>query len=178
MKNISDAIENQYEGKLIFSYKGKPSSEMVTSIIHLVEGKLDFLEPEKITRKKVFRIVVEVLQNIIHQVENLDELKFPSFIFYLVRELDHYILISCNRLIDEKANLVMDRIRSFIALSESDQKKIYLDILGNGKFSARGGAGLGLLDMIRSSNGNFFYDILPSGYPGHKLFYLKIKVFK
>ncbi len=176
MKSLTGSIEKEYEGKIIFSYKGKPSGEMIHSIIHLAESKLDFDNSGKQLKKKVFRIMVEILQNILQHESEPDVVKFPSFVFYLIREGDQYIILSCNRLIREKADHVLSRIEKFLALSEEEQREAYLDILGNGHFTPKGGAGLGLLDMIRNSNGNFFYEILPSEFPGYMIFYLKIKV--
>jgi hypothetical protein len=65
-----------------------------------------------------------------------------------------------------------------MSMSDSEKRIKYRDILGDGRFTSKGGAGLGLLDIIRSSDGNFFYDILPSEFPDHRLLYLKIKISK
>jgi hypothetical protein len=176
MKSLTRSIEKEHKGKIIFSYKGIPSGEMIHSIIHLAEAKLDFIKSGKPLRKKVFRIIVEILQNILHQEEELDVLKYPSFIFYLVKERDQYIILTCNRLIKETAIKVKERIKSFMNLTQSEQRETYLNILGNGRFTDKGGAGLGLLEIVRSSNGNFHYEILPSEIRGYRILYFKIKV--
>lgn len=177
MRNVIDSIEKKYRSKIIFSYKGSPSPDMIHGIMHLAEGKLEWMEPEKKTRKKVFKIMVELLQNIRHQVENLDEVWFPSFVFYIIRETDHYTMISCNRQLEERIRVAAERINGYLALSAGGRRKAYRDILGNGRFSAKGGAGLGFLEIIRSSKGNFNYHIFPSEDPGHKLFCLEIKIY-
>jgi hypothetical protein len=61
-------------------------------------------------------------------------------------------------------------------LTQSEQRETYLNILGNGRFTDKGGAGLGLLEIVRSSNGNFHYEILPSEIRGYRILYFKIKV--
>jgi hypothetical protein len=173
MIEVSKKTENQYKGKIIFSYKGKPSADVINGIIQIAGEKIHMIEPDKRLRKKVFRVSVEMLQNSKHQVENPEYLIYPSFLFYLIREPDQYIIISCNRLNDEKASNVLKRIESLVALTAQDMKRTYMEILGNGRFSSKGGAGLGFLEIMRSSEGNFFYEILPSRCPGHKLFFLK-----
>ncbi len=177
MKSVIESIEKEYNGEILISYKGKPTGEMINSIIHLAEGKLDFLEPRIKVRKKVFKITVEILQNIIHHDENLNEWVYPSFIFYLFKKGDYFTIISCNRQVETKAMQVYKKIRGFMSMSETELKKTYQEILGNGRFSNKGGAGLGLLEIIRRSNRNLACDILPSDQEGHKLLYLKINVY-
>ncbi len=176
MKSVIESIEKENYGEVLISYKGKPSGDMINSIMHLAEGKLNFFEPRIKIRKKVFKIAVEILQNIIHHDENLNELVYPSFIFYLFKKGDLYTVISCNRQIETKAMQVFTRIRGFMAMSEPELKKTYQEILGNGRFSKKGGAGLGLLEIIRRSDRNLYCDLLPSGEEGHRLLYIKVNV--
>src|SRR3990172_7500200 len=112
MESLTGLIEKEFKGEIIFSYKGKPSGEMIHSIIHLADSKLNHIDSGKQLKKKVFRIMVEILQNILHHEGELDVGKFPSFVFYLIRQGDQFVILSCNRLIRETADLVLNRIES------------------------------------------------------------------
>jgi hypothetical protein len=176
MKLVIENVEKGNYGDELLVYKGKPSDDMITNLINLLDGKLNQAEQRIKIRKKIFKIAVEILQNIIHHDEKLSSLIYPSFIFYLYKKGDRYTLISCNRQVESKALAVYKKIKGFMMLSVPEQKKAYQEILGNGRFTNKGGAGLGFLEMIRSSEGNFKCDLLPSQQPGHLLLYINVSI--
>lgn len=176
MKWVIANIENGNYGEELLVYKGKPSSEMIAHLINLVEVKLGQIEQRTKIRKKIFKIAVEVLQNIVHHDEKLRKLVYPSFIFYIFRRRGKYTIISCNRQVESKALAVYKKIKGFMMLSGAEQKKAYQEILGNGRFTNKGGAGLGLLEIIRSSDGKLECELLPSQQPGHLLLSLNVSI--
>ena len=176
MKSVIKTVEEGNFGDILISYKGKPSGDMINSVLHLVEGKLNKLESATRMRKKVFKIIVEVLQNFIHHNESLEEVVYPSFIFYLFKKEDRYTIISCNRQVEKNARQVVEKLDELMSLSASDLKNAYHEILGNGRFSKKGGAGLGLLEIIQKSGRDIEYEILPSDQDDHGLLFIKINV--
>ena len=176
MKWVIANIEKENYGDTLLVYKGKPSSEMIAQLINMVESKLNQVEQRIKIRKKIFKIAVEILQNIVHHDEKLSILIYPSFIFYLFKKNDAYKIISCNRQIESKALAVYKKIKGFMMLSASEQKKAYQEILGNGRFTTKGGAGLGLLEIIRSAEGNLNCELLPSEQPGHLLLSINVSI--
>ncbi len=170
---------NKYEygeiGEIMLSYKGNPSLGTIHLIMQLVEVKLDFKGVNPLTRKRIIRILVEILQNIFHHREEFTMLNFNSFIFYLFKSDQHYVIVSGNYIKKDKANLLMDRLQSYTALSDDDLREEYLNALGNGIFSQDGGAGLGLIEIIRKSGGNLENQFIPVD-DDHYFFLLEVKL--
>jgi hypothetical protein len=102
-------------------------------------------------------------------------LNFNSFIFYLFRTESHYLIVSGNYIRKEKATRLMDKLQSYTALSDHDLREEYLNTLGNGIFSLEGGAGLGLLEIIRKSGGNLENQLIPAD-DDHYFFLLEVKI--
>ncbi len=162
-------------GDLVFSYNGHPSSKMINLIIQLVESKLESTENNARTRKRIINILIEVLQNIFHHHEEFTILNFNSLSFYLFKSFDNYLLVSGNYLRKEKANGLMDKLQNFASLSGNDLREVYLQTLENGEFSPKGGAGLGIMDIIRKSGGNLVHQFIPVD-DDHYFFLIEIKI--
>ena len=162
-------------GEMLLSYKGNPSPGLIHMLMQLVEVKLDIKELNPLTRRRIIRVLVEILQNIFHHREEFTMLNFNSFIFYLFRSDQQYMIVSGNYIKKEKANLLMDKLNSYSALSGEDLREEYLSTLGNGIFSPDGGAGLGLMEIIRKSGGNLENQFIPVD-ENHCFFLLEVKI--
>jgi len=162
-------------GEMMLSYRGSPSPGTIHLLMQLVEVKLDIKELNPLTRKRIIRVLVEILQNIFHHREEFTMLNFNSFIFYLFKSDQDYVIVSGNYVKKEKANLLMDKLKNYSTLSEDDLRDEYLSTLGNGIFSEDGGAGLGLMEIIRKSGGNMENQFIPVD-DDHYFFLLEVKI--
>ena len=57
------------EENVILSFKGIVTPKLLTSVLHIMEAKMDSLQEAQRTRKKVFNVLVECLQNLYHHVD-------------------------------------------------------------------------------------------------------------
>ncbi|MBR9999816.1 MAG: SiaB family protein kinase [Cyclobacteriaceae bacterium] len=162
-------------GEIMFSYKGNPGPGIIHLILQLIEVKLDFKELNPKTRKRIIIVLVEILQNILHHKDEFTMYNFDSFIFYLFRRETDYLIVSGNYIRKEKASLLMDKLQNYTALSDRDLRDEYLNTLGNGVFSPEGGAGLGLLEIIRKSGGNLENHLIPVN-DDYCFFLLEVKI--
>jgi hypothetical protein len=162
-------------GELMLSYKGNPNLSTINLIMQLVETKLDLNEMNSRTRKRIIIVLVEILQNIFHHREEFTMLNFNSFLFYLFRCDEHYVIVSGNYIRKDKANLLMDKLENYTALSGNELRDEYLSKLENGIFSPEGGAGLGLMEIIRKSGGNLINQFIPVD-DDHYFFLLEVKI--
>jgi hypothetical protein len=93
----------------------------------------------------------------------------------LFQKENGYILVSGNYVSRNKTQIISDWIDHFSALSSMELKKAYRRQLTNGAFTHRGGAGLGLLDIIRRSNGNVNYRVIPVD-KDYSFFLMEVKI--
>ena len=162
-------------GELMFSYKGNPGPGIIHLILQLIEVKLDLKELNPKTRKRIIIVLIEILQNIFHHRDEFTMFNFDSFLFYLFRTSSHYVIVSGNYIRKDKANLLMGKLQNYTALSDNDLREEYLNTLGNGVFTPEGGAGLGLLEIIRKSGGNLENQFIPVD-NDHCFFLLEVKI--
>jgi hypothetical protein len=79
---------------------------------------------------------------------------------------------------ESESGPLKERIDAYLSLTEDEQKKVYTERLGDGKFSSAGGAGLGLMEIIRRSEGHFNFTFFPCDSPGNIYFCIEVKIFK
>ncbi len=106
------------------------------------------------TKKRVNYLIAECFQNIIRHSnvkdEEEDELKISKFFMMRIIDRTHFIA-TANPI--EKANqsTLIQSLESLQNLTSTELKQIYLNALGSNKLSAKGGGGLGLIEMARKT---------------------------
>ena len=65
--NIYDKME---KNNILLSFKGDITSELLTSILQIMENKMDNMQEEPKMKKKVYNVLVECLQNLYHHMDD------------------------------------------------------------------------------------------------------------
>ena len=86
---------------------------------------------------------------------------FLALFALLVRRDGGYGLSVGNALPSASAAVLADRVATLNHMDEADLREHYLKLLANEGRTERGGAGLGLLTMVRKSGGNVKVYTLP-----------------
>lgn len=149
----------------MLAFRGTISSDLLDSLLHIAELRLKEMTFETRTRKKAFHILVECLQNLFkHANDENEELAFDSkgMVIMLANEAGIKIATG-NTLSRASAELLEHRLNTLDLLDSESIRSEYKEQLVNGKLSARGGAGLGFLDIARKSGSGFDYKISPLG---------------
>lgn len=163
MSEIAEYQVNVKMDKIIFSYKGNPTTEMIDFIFEMCAMKLKLNEDNLTIRKRVIYILVELLQNIFKHQEVCPTCYELPFKFYLKKTSEGYTILTENHVLQKNVNQLRKTIDGYVAMDTSDLKKKYRKILSNGSFDLSGGAGLGLIDIVRKTNGNLSYEFIPDG---------------
>ncbi|GAB4299080.1 MAG: SiaB family protein kinase [Marinilabiliales bacterium] len=150
--------EIDYE-KVIFIYEGEINHQNILSFIRLTENKLYFLKEKHKTRKKLINILVEVLQNIFNHgyTESKRDTQLGRGAVILIRNEDSYRLISGNLIKTSNIKPVAEMLDKLSGMDTKEIREYYKQVLSNGRFSSKGGAGLGFIDMARRSDNNMQY---------------------
>jgi hypothetical protein len=149
------------KGNILLSFKGEFTSDLLSSILQIMESKMEIMsEPPKI-KKKVYNILVEALQNLYHHLDDdylMTELNQNSALF-MIRKLDGVYSIMTGNFISTKNVEIMKSRLDKINLMDKDQlKSYYKEVLNNGEMSAKGGGGLGMIDIARKSGKKLEYE--------------------
>lgn len=147
---------------LLLSYQGIITSEVINTILEQVENKLNNIEGENKLRKKLYNVLVEALQNLYHHVEDLPDGVYENirnkFGSIIINKTEYgYKISSGNFISSNRIKVVKDKIDKINSLSQDELKDMYKFILNHQKLTAKGGGGLGLVDIARKTGHKFDY---------------------
>lgn len=155
MLDIYDFYDKMERNKIMLSFKGDITSELLTSILQIMESKLDNMQEEPKIKKKVYNVLVECLQNLYHHLDidpsDENSTKYKSAIFMIGKIGPEYSIITGNYILREKVNTLKEKLTKINVMSKDELKEYYKEILNEGEFSDKGGGGLGMIDIARKS---------------------------
>ena len=70
--NIYDKMD---KNNILLSFKGDITSDLLTSILQIMENKMDNMQEEPKTKKKVYNVLVECLQNLYHHMDDATDMR-------------------------------------------------------------------------------------------------------
>jgi hypothetical protein len=158
LKHFFDFQEIMTMNEVILVYAGDFSQDLTKTLLAFTEKKFTMDELEDIVRRKIFNIMVEMLQNISKNAvdHNLPAEESPIF---MIGENDvDYLLITSNKILNEKISPVKSRLDEVNSLDSDGLKKLYKQVRLSGSFSNVGGAGIGIIDMARKSGNKITYN--------------------
>lgn len=148
---------------IMLSFKGDVTSEMLTSMLQIMETKLDNLGEGSKVKRKVYNVLVECLQNLYH---HRDEMKRKGIdeesaaIFMIGRDESSYNIVTGNYILTDRVNKLKSRIDQVNQLDKDGLKTLYKEVLNNDERSEKGGGGLGIIDIARKSKQKLIYDFM------------------
>lgn len=180
MVDAYKVYEEMKDNNVLLSYKGEMSFELVNTFLDLIEKRFDREEKNPQVKKKMFNVLVECLQNLCHHVEISEEevrdlAEGRNAIIMVWAEEDAYMVTTGNYIANEsipKLKAWLERINS---LSKSELRDLYKEVLDNNQFSAKGGGGLGFIDIARKSGQQLVYSFKAAA-PGFSFFSFKIQI--
>lgn len=153
-------------------YQGDFTDDAMSKILNLSDNNIDNYQELTKLKRKVSFILVESFQNIVRHKGTTDQ--YSSF--FLIRNIGKdYIITSVNVIEKAKVEALSQKLYHINELEKEELKNYYIDQLSNSEFSSKGGAGLGLIEMARSSGNKLEFDF-ESIDPTRTSFYLKIKI--
>ncbi len=161
--NIYEFYKKMESNYIMLSFKGDVTSEMLTSMLQIMETKLDNLGEENKVKRKVYNVLVECLQNLYH---HRDEMKSTGIdeesaaIFMIGRDDTHYNIVTGNYILSDRIPKLKSRIDQVNTLDKEGLKTLYKEVLNNDERSEKGGGGLGIIDIARKSKQKLVYDFM------------------
>ncbi len=158
--NIYDKME---KNNILLSFKGDVTSELLTSILQIMENKMDNMQEEPKMKKKVYNVLVECLQNLYHHMDDVADAAGDinrSAIFMIGKLNNAYTITTGNYILSENVNGLKGRLDEVNALTKDELKEYYKKVLNNGEMSLKGGGGLGMIDIARKTGEKLEYNFL------------------
>jgi hypothetical protein len=143
---------------LNYIYRGVFTAKITDNILALAESNLVKKEDPRALKRKVYNVMVEGLQNVTKHQADIDvEVENNNGVFVLKKEHAKYFITTGNLIENENIDSLKTQIEQVNRLDKDELKAYHRKILIDGKISAKGGAGLGLIDMARKSGNKLLY---------------------
>ena len=111
-------------------------------------------------QRRIFRVSLEMLQNSLrHGSTNSNSSKLCYYI--LSKQAGRFLIHTGNLTKIENINWLRKKIEELKILSTPALDQLYFQVLNKGKISSAGGAGLGLITIMQSSQGRLAINQLP-----------------
>jgi len=160
--NVDDYYTKLNDGGVLLAYKGSITTDLINNVLETIEAKLqDSCEIAK-TRKKIYNVLVESLQNLYHHIDDLPEKYKNEFdskfgILVISKVNDSYKITTGNFIKSNKIKYLKDKLDKINSLSQEELKDMYKFILNHQKLTSKGGGGLGLVDIARKTGNKLEY---------------------
>lgn len=160
--NIYKTMEQE---NVMLSFNGVITADFLTVVLEIIETKMDHLDESSKTKKKVFNVLVECLQNLYHHIEDDDESKkhlkkSKSALIMVVRNEDGYYIQTGNYIDRTIVTELEERLIKINTLEKEQLREYYKEVLSNGNISEKGTAGLGMIDIARKSGNKLDFKFL------------------
>lgn len=163
---MSFDLENYFsekpDGNIILFYKGNVDSDIINRILDTVEDKMITANEQSRLRKKVYNVLVESLQNLYHHVDKVptdfeDQSAEKYGILAVKKAETGYRIITGNFVHSDNVSRLEEKIKRINRSSHEEIKELYKFILNHQRISAKGGGGLGLVDIARKTGNKLRY---------------------
>jgi hypothetical protein len=163
--DVFDIYDKMERNNILLSFKGEITSDLLTSILQIMENKMDNMQEEPRMKKKVYNVLVECLQNLYHHLDEVaeghtDSEKIRSAIFTIGKVDNKYTIVTGNYILNENILGLRNRLDEVNSLNKEELKEYYKRVLNNGEMSLKGGGGLGMIDIARKTGEKLEYNFL------------------
>lgn len=158
---VFDILKTMERNNVILAFNGEFDMRVINALVRSVKEKLINVESNLFVQKKVYNIMVECLENIFRHSENAiqEKMSLRSFAIFTLRKDDgNYFLATGNYILNKTVDFLKNIIDKINTLNKDERWAMYREILGNGEFSKKGGAGLGIIDIAIKSGSYLQYD--------------------
>lgn len=165
LSEVYNFYQKMEDENIILSFKGEFTSDLLTSILHIMEAKMHSLGITPRRKKRVFNVLVECFQNLYHHIEehteSEGEIVFQkSALIMVMSDGDKITVRTGNYIRNEGIDDLEKRIEMINSLSDEQLRELYQKRLSDSELSIKGTAGLGLIDIARKSKSKLDYEFI------------------
>lgn len=158
--NLHELKSTLSDQGIFFCFSGLVSQKLLTDIGVILGQKMEMEKASRTTVSRVFALVVEKMQNIIHYSdekalleESIDLEKGLSFgIIAVGYKDDHYFVLSGNLVENHKIDRLREKLTRIQQMTKDELKQYYRERRRQQSDEGSRGAGLGFLEMAKKAN--------------------------
>jgi hypothetical protein len=139
----------------ILSYKGQMSYETIGILLNMFKREVEPLDVKITIYKKILTVMIESLENVFRyrdSFENSPYLDQDHLPYFNIENREGDFVVTCaNPILNSDVEKLRTMIERVNALDHDGLKNLYKNTITNGRFSHKGGAGLGFIEMAKVS---------------------------
>jgi hypothetical protein len=149
-----------YENNIIFGYRGLVTSDLVTSVLDIMEERLEEDGQSKKLSKKVFNVMVECLTNVYvdEDAKSMPEGYDPQALLLVKRVNNSYRVVTGNQIETSQVGLLKKMIDRINNMGYDELKSYYQEVLGLEEPVTTGLTNLAIIDLARKSKNKLMYN--------------------
>jgi len=158
----NDFFNDIKDKDILFSFEGVVTRPWLDTFYHQLDSNFENQIEDVKLKKRVNYILLESLQNLFHHAEKMqvdaqhENHSASRCVVYRMNEND-FRIVTENVILNSQIDTLQHKI-DFLNSMSCDQLKIYYqEMLNKNQMSAKGGAGLGLIEMARKSGKQIEY---------------------
>lgn len=144
---------------ILMVYKGDFSQTSIMPMLKMIENNMSNQFDELKVKKLVYIALVEILQNISKHSKDIGGLR--EGIFLMGQKNKNYVISSGNLISNAQVPSLKKQLDYLNSLDKNGLNEFYKKTLLSGEDTYNGGAGLGLIDIARESDGKLEYNFVP-----------------
>jgi hypothetical protein len=157
LQNIKELHKILNEEEIVLIFNGIFNQESLLNLLSIMENQM--VEHNLNLKKKVFNIMVEMLQNIVKHGANGNENNQNPGIFFINQKNNKYILNTGNYIHKTEADKLQKKIEYVNSLSTDELNYFYEKSLFNFQIDSSKESGLGLIELRLKTNRKLKFEI-------------------
>lgn len=156
---IADSVslyEDMLKEHVVLLRKGDFSQESILPLFKLFESNLQIKKEDLVFKKKSLYILIELLQNMNRHAVSMNGSKEGLFIISMKN--GEYTMETGNFIKKEKSHILKGHLDSLVGLDKIQLSKRYKQQLMDNSVREEEGAGIGIIEMFRQSDGEIMYN--------------------
>lgn len=160
IKSVSNIYDEMIENGFSLIYLGEFSHQITKMFTSMAESDMEKQSEERSVQRKVYHVMVETLQNMNKHSDEVKGENIGSGLFIIGKKDETYYVITSNVVAKQHVERLENMLKTLNKSSKEELKEMYKKQIKEGRMSAKGGAGLGLIDIARKTEEPLSYQFL------------------
>lgn len=157
------SYKNIYDNNIILLHKGELTFDLVTSIIESLEGRINELEADKKVRRVFYSVVTECIQNLYYHMDEVrDEGHISAYdsrsgLILVMARQNFFKIVTGNYIPNHSIKKLQAVFEKINQMDADELRDYYKEVLSDGRYSDKGTAGLGFLEIAKKTGNPLLY---------------------
>jgi hypothetical protein len=157
---VHDFHKSMMDYNIQLVYEGEVNQSITKAFAALAEKNMDDEQEDVTTKKRVYHVMVESLQNISKHADDVETgigYRPGQGIFMVGKNDDRYMIMTGNAIATKRVEGIRTLLDRVNGLNDQEIKELYKQQMRETRLSSKGGAGLGFIDIAKKTGNKLDY---------------------